>query len=149
MIAEGLYWLLDDGRDITASDVGYWRAALERRRCFLIEVRHRVLHGRIPAGKRRRMLAALDAAERARGALRADDCAAYVRAWRRDLERWAERLERRSAGAAPRPAIVGVEAATGGRRRTFRRARALGHRNVRHRPAVRLAQAAGTLSRKP
>ncbi|NUT39484.1 MAG: hypothetical protein HOV86_05800 [Thermoactinospora sp.] len=83
LLAEGLYWLLDDGNDLIRADHGYWTEAINRRRRFIDHILAND-HGRRPG--------LADALLAARGRLTrhisAALCVAYLDAWRRDRETW-------------------------------------------------------------
>jgi hypothetical protein len=93
VLAEGLFWRLDEGRTVEEADASFWEGALARRARFIAEIVDRQRAAPLPPEGRSRMVAALDAAERVRRGLPAQACAQYVQAWTRDRATWARRLE--------------------------------------------------------
>jgi hypothetical protein len=104
VLAEGVYWLLDDGesRDWqAAADAAYWLEFLGRRRVFIGDVLHRVR--RLPAGSgldraavESSLLAALGRLHR----IEPEFCVAYIKAWAEDRETWAGHLDRVRKGGS-------------------------------------------------
>ncbi len=61
VLAEGTFWLLDQGRTVADADWGHWAEFLERRRKFIAYVLDRVLDSGIETAEKGRMVAALKA----------------------------------------------------------------------------------------
>lgn len=95
-LAEGLFWLLDEGRPVDEADLAYWTDALARRREFLVHVRDRLMIKR--PWRLTRMLRSVDAARKANDEITPQACAEYVASWRTDLEAWREHVSGFSSG---------------------------------------------------
>ncbi|RSM90400.1 hypothetical protein DMH04_02690 [Kibdelosporangium aridum] len=89
-LAEGLFWLLDNGRELTdADESGYWVDFLGRRRQFIDEVIEMVRDAQhLGSADKSRMTAALKAAKGRNLKIQPDMCVDYLAAWRKDRERW-------------------------------------------------------------
>jgi glycosyltransferase involved in cell wall biosynthesis len=90
VIAEGLYALLHSGLRAEAADEQYWERFLEDRNRVLDVVGRRLHYVR--PHKRKKIRAAIGAAQQMLWTITPKMCADYVAAWQRDLERWAEVL---------------------------------------------------------
>jgi hypothetical protein len=93
IVAEGLYWLLDEGRSLRAADAVYWRNYLIRRQRFIRETMNMVCDTERIADRRTRKLESLKAALGRSSCIPPELCAAYVRAWRADRGRWHRHVE--------------------------------------------------------
>lgn len=94
VLAEGIYWLLDEKRLLSEANEDYWGEALQRRRKLIGQIIARQDQAAVPPLERKRMVDALKAAEAVRQSIRPQHCAAYVRQWSEDQESWAKRLGR-------------------------------------------------------
>ncbi|MFI5955678.1 hypothetical protein [Cryptosporangium sp. NPDC051539] len=90
VLAESLFWQLDQGSPLEHLTEKFWAKAIERRRFFVDDVRART--ERLDPETARRMIAALSAATGAHREFTARVCADYVRAWQADRVRWARDL---------------------------------------------------------
>jgi hypothetical protein len=106
VLAEGLFWLLDEGRPAEDADEAYWREALNRRGRLISQVIERRDATPLPPDGWRRMVAALTAADRARQAIEPSVCASYVQAWREDRAIWADRMRRTRTNLSLREALA-------------------------------------------
>jgi hypothetical protein len=104
-LAEGLYWLLDEGRPFSHADVTHWRHFLRRRQRFVGELLE--LLEREP-GSNSDMIASLTAAQEICEGLAAEPalCLGYVHLWRSDLVRWRKFLSEMPAGLGLEKALV-------------------------------------------
>ncbi|MQA11238.1 MAG: hypothetical protein GEU98_22310 [Pseudonocardiaceae bacterium] len=75
----------------TAEDPGYWRGFLARRKEFIQQIGDRI-NTRSPSRLGTDALGALHAAEGRRAMITPNSCAAYLRAWGKDLTEWATRM---------------------------------------------------------
>jgi hypothetical protein len=94
VLAEGAFWLLDQGK--TASDGGleHWRDFLEKRRRFIERVLGMVEQvTTIESAERARMVEALKAARGRLALITPELCVAYLRAWIADQERWQRHIQ--------------------------------------------------------
>jgi hypothetical protein len=94
VLAEGIYWLLDQERRIIAADAVYWKSFLEKRRRFIEGVLRMVRADRAlkPDDKTRR----IDALKGSLGRLALitpELCESYLRAWADDRRQWKIHLE--------------------------------------------------------
>jgi hypothetical protein len=100
VLAEGTFWLLDQGKTASDGGLAHWHDFLEKRRRFIEQVLAMV-EGSVsfePA-LRARMIEALKASLGRRALIKPELCAAYMRAWVSDQERWQEHLQ----GVQPLP----------------------------------------------
>lgn len=100
VLAEGTFWLLDQGKTASDGGLAHWHDFLEKRRRFIEQVLAMV-EGAVsfePA-LRARMIEALKASLGRRALIKPELCAAYMRAWVSDQERWQEHLQ----GVQPLP----------------------------------------------
>jgi hypothetical protein len=102
-LAEGLFWLLDNGRPIDDADVSHGQQFLDHRRRFIDSL---LLKLNPDLESNVEMIAALKAARKICWALteKPDICEGYVRLWRSDLVRWRQFL-------GNMPERIGVEKA--------------------------------------
>jgi hypothetical protein len=96
-LAEGLFALLDDGSGLSDADHRYWRRFLDQRRRLIEEIIGRARHRPGDPDRRQRIVVAMNAARDALADISASLCVAYLDAWRRDRERWADYVERLDA----------------------------------------------------
>ncbi len=95
VLAEGIFWLLDEGKTLDhAADPRHWELFLARRRRFIDHVL-----GLIPgldekADEKRRMAEALRAAKGRLALIEPGLCVAYLEAWREDTRVWRRYLNR-------------------------------------------------------
>ncbi|WP_258948338.1 hypothetical protein [Lentzea californiensis] len=92
LLAEGLLWLLDEGRSLHEADAAYWRQALARRQNFIIDTMTLVRRMDGSVESRDRMLSSLQVAHRRSLHIEPELCEAYVRAWREDRWTWRQHL---------------------------------------------------------
>ncbi len=88
-LAEGVFWLLDNGGRISQADRRHWASFLDRRRAFIDQITVRVI-GSSTIGRQRkaRMFAALGAARDRLAEITPELCIDYLRAWQRDRRQW-------------------------------------------------------------
>ena len=105
VLAEGVFWLLDQDLSLTDADRGHWERFLVTRREFIDDV---VAHGAGRSACRRMSSAAGSQPSTghwtASARITPDLCARYLDAWRNDLRRWA-RLRNSQPTGIPRSAI--------------------------------------------
>ncbi|MFI5897479.1 hypothetical protein ACIA5D_46050 [Actinoplanes sp. NPDC051513] len=89
VLAEGLFALFDDGGRIADADRGYWKAFLAARLELIEEIRARIERTIGPITLREKyILESLAAASGRLQFIEPRHCVGYIRAWRRDRERW-------------------------------------------------------------
>ena len=96
VLAEGIFWLLDQGRSIADADLGHWKDFLPGRKMFIERVPRMVSQasGVDPAAKAR-MEAALKAARGRLALITPELCQEYLEAWAADRERWLDQARER------------------------------------------------------
>jgi hypothetical protein len=105
-LAEGLFALLDDGAQLSDADHRYWRRFLDQRRRLIEEIIARARHRPREPGRRERILASMNASRDALADVSASLCVAYLDAWRRDRERWADYISRLDGRVSPDEAFA-------------------------------------------
>ena len=94
VLAEGTFWLLDQGKTASAGGLAHWRDFLQKRRRFIEHVLDLVERSaNIESAERARMIEALKAALGRRARITAELCVAYLRAWVTDQEQWQRHIE--------------------------------------------------------
>jgi glycosyltransferase involved in cell wall biosynthesis len=89
VLAEGTFWLLDQGGAIADADLGHWRDFLARRKRFIERVLTMVSQAsHVEGGDKARMEAALKAARGRLALITPELCRTYLKAWADDRERW-------------------------------------------------------------
>jgi hypothetical protein len=105
VLAEGSFWLLDQGRSIIDADLRHWEDFLPRRKMFIERVLRMVCQASgVDPASRARMEAALKAARGRLALITPELCQEYLQAWAADRERWRDHIEtlpaRQSLGSA-------------------------------------------------
>jgi hypothetical protein len=108
VLAEGIFWLLDQGRTLAGADEEYWARFLEKRRQFIGRVLEMVKkdHGLHPEDRQRRITALSHGSMFRLNTIKPDLCAGYLRAWAQDRKRWEYHLEQLPARLGPAAAIA-------------------------------------------
>jgi hypothetical protein len=95
VLAEGIFWLLDQGKPASDGDLEHWGDFLEHRRQFIHQVRSMVeSQDSIDAPVRTRMKEALTAALGRCSRITPELCVDYMKALATDQERWQHHIER-------------------------------------------------------
>ena len=105
-LAEGMFALLDDGAQLGEANHRYWRRFLAQRRRLIEEIIERARHRPAEPSRRAQILASMNAARDALADVSASLCVAYLDAWRRDQERWADYVDRLDTGLGPAEALA-------------------------------------------
>jgi hypothetical protein len=87
-LAEGIYWVLDNGGRIGQADHDHWEKFLDRRRRLIDRITMRVIHSALPRDQKVRVLASLREARLRRALIEPQLCVDYMRAWQRDRRLW-------------------------------------------------------------
>lgn len=89
-LAEGIFWLLDEGSKLTEADPTYWAGFLGRRRAFLagVEAKLHELTGTGSDPELDRKIAAVKGARGRQAHITPELCTEFVRAWQADRKRW-------------------------------------------------------------
>ncbi|MEV0198457.1 hypothetical protein [Nonomuraea sp. NPDC050691] len=91
VLAEGVFWLLDEGRTIDDAHYEYWSDFLTRRRRFILEVLHRIPEAsQVNMADKARMTEALRASLGRLALITPGLCLAYMDAWRADRKSWGD-----------------------------------------------------------
>lgn len=94
VLAEGTFWLLDQGRPVSDGDLAHWRAFLAHRRQFIEQVRSMVARtASIDATTRARIGEALTAALGRCKCITPELCVAYMKALATDQDRWHRHIQ--------------------------------------------------------
>ena len=94
LLAEGLYWCLEEGLDISGVDTGFWERFIESRRAFLKEVadsltRHPDRELGSDTGRDvRAARVSISAAQLQLKRIRPDLCQKFIELWQADLGEW-------------------------------------------------------------
>jgi len=95
VLAEGIFWLLDQGKPASDGDLAHWRDFLEHRRRFIEQVRSMVeSQTDIDSTVRTRMEEALTAALGRCACITEELCDAYMKALAADQDRWQRHIHR-------------------------------------------------------
>jgi hypothetical protein len=105
VLAEGIYWLLDQGRSITDAGDRHWSVFLGNRRKFIRRVIDMVEAHEYEAGEKRRMIEALKGSLGRLARITPELCEAYLRAWAADRRTWQTHMERLPGGRTREQAV--------------------------------------------
>jgi hypothetical protein len=95
VLAEGIYWLLDQGRSITDADRAHWTRFLGKRKQFIRRVLRMVEQdGTIGPAERERRIAALKGSLGRLAHITPGLCEDYLRAWAADRQSWHRFLQK-------------------------------------------------------
>ncbi len=95
VLAEGIYWLLDQGGSVTDADQAHWTKFLVRRRRFIERVLRMVEQdGTLEPAERARRIAALKGSLGRLRLITPELCEKYLRAWAADRQRWHRELQK-------------------------------------------------------
>lgn len=93
VLAEGIYWLLDQDKSIADADAKHWRMFLHNRRRFIEDVLAKTETDPLDEKDRSRRVAALKGALGRLALITPEFCESYLQAWRRDRQTWRRHLE--------------------------------------------------------
>lgn len=94
VLAEGTFWLLDQGKNVADGDISHWREFLIKRRRFIEQVLRMVARSAdIKSAEQARMVEALKAALGRLARISPELCAEYMQAWITDQEQWQRHIE--------------------------------------------------------
>ncbi len=94
VLAEGMYWLLDQDRSITEADQRHWESFLVRRGDFISEVLSMVQESSLEPDEKRRRIAALKGSVGRLAQITPALCEDFLKAWSADRQRWQRHVER-------------------------------------------------------
>ncbi|MEV0596086.1 hypothetical protein [Nonomuraea cavernae] len=93
VLAEGIFWLLDEGKTIDHAHLGHWKDFLARRHRFVLGVLTRAGEAKLEPAEKRRMEEALRASLGRLALITPEMCLHYLDAWRADLKSWRDFVE--------------------------------------------------------
>lgn len=94
VLAEGIYWLLDQGRSIHDADCAHWTEFIAKRHLFISEVLEMVAaRGDLDAAEKTRRLEALRGSLGRLALITPQLCEDYLSAWNKDRQAWRGHLE--------------------------------------------------------
>ena len=107
VLAEGIYWLLDQRRPIIDADQAYWTEFLEKRRHFIENVLKMVQgDGTLQSDDKTRRIEALKGSLGRRAIITPDLCERYLRAWAYDRKQWQRHMRSLPTGLEVSDAIA-------------------------------------------
>jgi len=107
VLAEGIFWLLDQGKPGSDGDLAHWRNFLDHRKQFIRQVRSMVKsQANIDSTVRARMEEALTAALGRCERITPDLCVAYMKALATDQDRWQRHIQQ--IWRQPTPSLEGA-----------------------------------------
>jgi hypothetical protein len=92
-LAEGLFWLFDNGGSIEDADALFWAEFLDKRISFITEVTGMVHRMHVAKSLRSKMLTALRAARGRSERITPELCTRFVSAWRTDRGTWRDHVD--------------------------------------------------------
>ncbi len=107
VLAEGIYWLLDQGRAVADADPRHWANFLVARKQFITQVLRMVADQPLAAAEKARRTAALKGALGRLAHVTPEFCQEYLRAWTADRDRWQRHVQQVSA-RQPRAKALGA-----------------------------------------
>jgi len=111
VLAEGIYWLLDQGGTVADADARHWASFLVRRRQFIEQVLAMVdTDGRLDTEERARRIAALKGSLGRLAHITPELCEDYLRAWEKDRRTWTAHLAEHGTRRKRFPALVALSA---------------------------------------
>ena len=94
VLAEGIYWLLDQDRSIIDANQAYWARFLVKRHLFIERVLGMVEKDAIGADDKARRITALKGSLGRLALITPALCESYLRAWADDRQRWQRHIQR-------------------------------------------------------
>lgn len=101
VLAEGLYWLLDQGQPVSAADAEHWASFLAKRRQFIGRVRDMVVKSRLHDSVKQDRAEALEASLVRLAQIKPELCQSYLRAWTADRDLWRQHVRDLPTGLSP------------------------------------------------
>jgi hypothetical protein len=105
VLAEGLYWLLDQGGSVADADREHWEAFLANRKQFIERVISMMMSSEIEIAEKKRREFALKGSLDSLSLITPRLCQMYLQAWTDDRERWQEHLDRVPKATSRRQAL--------------------------------------------
>jgi hypothetical protein len=98
VLAEGIYWLLDQHLSITDADRAHWARFLIKRRQFIERVLAMLASSNLESAEKGRRIAALKGSLGRLALITPELCENYLRAWRADRREWQRFVQELPAG---------------------------------------------------
>src|ERR1022692_349938 len=114
VLAEGIFWLLDQGGSLDQADLGHWRDFIGRRRRFIQHVLDLVNTATLDLGEQARMAAALRAALGRLALIEPDLCQKYLQSWLADRQGWEQHVRNLPSSIPPDAAVTALFRAEAG-----------------------------------
>jgi hypothetical protein len=105
VLAEGVYWLLDQGGSAFEADRRHWAEFLAKRRRFIERILVMAERHDLERGVRHRLIAALRGSLDRLAHITPELCERYLQAWARDRDMWLRHLAGLPAGQARQQAL--------------------------------------------
>jgi hypothetical protein len=105
VLAEGVFWLLDQGKSVLDADLRHWKDFLVRRKTFINNVLSLVYGADIEPAEKRRIAEALKAARGRLTLITPDLCRSYVQALAVDRKLWQSHMGSLEAQPSRRAAL--------------------------------------------
>jgi hypothetical protein len=93
VLAEGIYWLLDQGRPMMDADLRHWSSFLKSRGRFIEQVLEMVDKHQLETGEKTRRIAALKGSLGRLARIKPALCHDYLQAWAADKELWQRHIQ--------------------------------------------------------
>jgi hypothetical protein len=93
VLAEGIYWLLDQDRSIADADADHWKDFLVRRGQFIEDVLDMVTKAKLGSAEKARRIEALKGSLGRLALITPALCESYLQAWAADRQRWLRHVE--------------------------------------------------------
>lgn len=88
VLAEGIFWLLDQERTLADADSKHWRSYIDRRRRFIEYILRNIDKAQVGPAERARMVATLRAALGRLARIEPEWCEQYLKSWMADRNAW-------------------------------------------------------------
>jgi hypothetical protein len=98
VLAEGIYWLLDQHLSITDADRAHWAKFLAKRKRFIERVLAMVAGSKIESAEKARRVAALKGSLGRLALITPELCENYLQAWRADRQKWQRHVQELPTG---------------------------------------------------
>jgi hypothetical protein len=108
VLAEGIYWLLDQRRSITDADQDHWARFLIKRAHFIKGVLEMVEEDTLEPNEKACRIAALKGSLGRLALITPNLCETYLRAWTADRQRWQRHVERLPIRQQRTPALAAL-----------------------------------------
>jgi len=104
-LAEGAYWLLDQGQSVTTADERHWAAFLVKRRKFIERVLDMIRKHDLEWSEKHRIVAALRGSLGQLTRITSDLCVRYLDTWAADRKAWQRHLSALGTGQERQQAV--------------------------------------------